>query len=82
MLRRRPKQRLVRKWPVLPLVCLCPQVLNSNWLNLALRKPFVSQQDNNPLPALLKMLGKLPGVGTRSARRLALHLLQRKETVL
>jgi recombination protein RecR len=51
-------------------------------LNLALRKPFVSQQDNNPLPALLKMLGKLPGVGTRSARRLALHLLQRKEIVL
>lgn len=39
-------------------------------------------QDNNPLPTLLKILGKLPGVGPRSARRLALHLLKRKEAVL
>jgi recombination protein RecR len=40
------------------------------------------KQDNNPLPALLKHLGKLPGVGPRSARRIALHLLKKKESVL
>ena len=40
------------------------------------------QQDNSPLPALLKILAKLPGVGARSSRRLALHLLKRKDAVL
>jgi recombination protein RecR len=42
----------------------------------------------NPAPSsasldhLVKLLGKLPGIGPRSARRLALHLLRKKETLM
>lgn len=35
-----------------------------------------------PLEELIRALGKLPGIGPRSARRLALHLLKKKETTL
>lgn len=35
-----------------------------------------------PLDELISQLAKLPGLGPRSARRLALHLLKRRETAL
>ena len=31
---------------------------------------------------LIKMLARLPGLGPRSARRAALHLLKRRDTML
>ncbi len=37
---------------------------------------------NNSLNSLIQQLGKVPGVGKRSAQRIALHLLQHKETEL
>ena len=36
----------------------------------------------NDLEPLLRLLGRLPGVGPRSARRLALELIQNKETLM
>lgn len=35
-----------------------------------------------PLEELIRALGKLPGIGPRSARRIALHLLKKRETAL
>lgn len=35
-----------------------------------------------PLEELIRALGKLPGIGPRSARRIALHLLKRRESSL
>lgn len=35
---------------------------------------------NNPLENLIKQIASLPGLGNRSARRIALHLLQKKDT--
>ena len=35
-----------------------------------------------PLQHLIKMLGGLPGLGNRSARRIALHLLNKRETIM
>jgi recombination protein RecR len=37
---------------------------------------------DGPLQHLIKMLSGLPGLGNRSARRLALHLLGRKDSVM
>ena len=37
---------------------------------------------NNPLESLIKRLSRLPGLGPRSARRAALHLLKNKETTM
>jgi recombination protein RecR len=37
---------------------------------------------DGPLDVLLKQLASLPGLGTRSARRIALHLLTRRETLM
>lgn len=34
------------------------------------------------LEQLIKLLGKLPGLGQRSARRMALHLIKKRETLL
>ena len=36
----------------------------------------------NPLESLIKRLSRLPGLGPRSARRAALHLLKNKETAM
>ena len=36
----------------------------------------------NPLESLIKRLSRLPGLGPRSARRAALHLLKNKETTM
>ena len=36
----------------------------------------------NDLEPLLRLLGRLPGVGPRSARRLALELIQNKEALM
>lgn len=38
--------------------------------------------DDGPLHHLIRMLGGLPGLGNRSARRIALHLLARRHTVM
>ena len=35
-----------------------------------------------PLDNLIRMLGALPGLGNRSARRIALHLLNKRETLM
>ncbi len=43
----------------------------------------MTYQDNGqhgPLETLIKMLGNLPGLGNRSARRIALYLLQKRES--
>ena len=37
---------------------------------------------DNPLNHLIKMLGGLPGLGNRSARRIALHLLGQKSSLM
>jgi recombination protein RecR len=37
---------------------------------------------DEPLSHLIRMLSGLPGLGNRSARRIALHLLARRETVM
>jgi recombination protein RecR len=37
------------------------------------------KSDNNAIDTLIKRLSKLPGMGSRSARRVALHLLSDKE---
>lgn len=37
---------------------------------------------DNPLESLIKRLSRLPGLGPRSARRAALHLLKNKETTM
>ena len=37
---------------------------------------------DNPLQSLIKRLSRLPGLGPRSARRAALHLLKNKETTM
>ena len=37
---------------------------------------------DGPLDHLIKMLGSLPGLGNRSARRVALHLLNKRETAM
>jgi len=39
-------------------------------------------QQNGPLDHLMKMLGSLPGLGNRSARRIALHLLNQKSELM
>lgn len=39
-------------------------------------------QNHNPLDTLIKQIASLPGLGNRSARRIALHLLQKKETAM
>jgi recombination protein RecR len=36
----------------------------------------------SPIEKLIQLLAKIPGLGPRSARRAALHLIQRKETLL
>ncbi|MFN3700606.1 MAG: recombination mediator RecR [Alphaproteobacteria bacterium] len=41
-----------------------------------------TRQEQNPLDTLIKQLANLPGLGSRSARRIALHLLQRRETAM
>lgn len=38
--------------------------------------------DTNPLDHLVKMLASLPGLGHRSARRIALHLLQKRDKTM
>lgn len=38
--------------------------------------------NDGPLQHLIKMLGRLPGLGNRSARRIALHLLTRRDGVM
>lgn len=38
--------------------------------------------DQGPLDNLIKMLGSLPGLGHRSARRIALHLLQKRDKTM
>lgn len=38
--------------------------------------------DTNPLDHLVKMLAGLPGLGNRSARRIALHLLQKRDKTM
>ena len=43
---------------------------------------FNSPQDRSPLDHLMKMLSRLPGLGSRSARRIALHLLQKRDDVM
>ena len=40
------------------------------------------RDDPNELEALMQLLGKLPGLGPRSARRAVLHLVRRRETLL
>lgn len=37
---------------------------------------------NGPLDQLIKMLGSLPGLGNRSARRIALHLLSKRSALM
>ena len=37
---------------------------------------------DNPLESIIKRLSRLPGLGPRSARRAALHLLKNKETTM
>jgi len=37
---------------------------------------------NNEIQKLILLLGRLPGLGQRSGRRIALHLLKKRETVL
>lgn len=37
---------------------------------------------NTPLDTLIKMLGGLPGLGNRSARRIALHLLTNRSQIM
>ncbi len=37
---------------------------------------------NNPLEHLIKLLAGLPGLGNRSARRIALHLLSKRSTLM
>lgn len=39
----------------------------------------MKSQPPSPLETLIRQLGSLPGLGSRSARRIALHLLQKKE---
>src|SRR5882762_1674267 len=36
----------------------------------------------SPLDQLMNILGKLPGLGPRSARRMVLHLLKRREALI
>lgn len=38
--------------------------------------------DQGPLENLIKLLGNLPGLGNRSARRIALHLLQKRDSAM
>jgi recombination protein RecR len=46
--------------------------------------PFINQnnQQEGPLYALIRLLAGLPGLGNRSARRIALHLLAKRRTVM
>jgi recombination protein RecR len=37
---------------------------------------------DGPLDTMIKQLASLPGLGTRSARRIALHLLTRKDALM
>jgi recombination protein RecR len=39
-------------------------------------------QGQGPLENLIRMLGNLPGLGNRSARRIALHLLQKRDSTM
>jgi recombination protein RecR len=41
-----------------------------------------STRDDGPLDQLIRALASLPGLGPRSARRIALHLLSRRDTAL
>jgi recombination protein RecR len=41
-----------------------------------------SANNNGPLDSLIKALGGMPGLGPRSARRIALHLLTNKEKTM
>lgn len=40
------------------------------------------QREDSPLDQLIRALASLPGLGPRSARRIALHLLSRRDTAL
>ena len=37
---------------------------------------------DNYIEQLIKIIAKLPSLGTRSARRIVLHLLEKKETII
>lgn len=41
-----------------------------------------NMRDDGPLDQLIRALASLPGLGPRSARRIALHLLSRRDTAL
>ena len=43
---------------------------------------YNNQNSQGPLDNLIKMLGNMPGLGNRSARRIALYLLQKRETAM
>lgn len=43
---------------------------------------FSKPQNNNAIEQLVHSLSRLPSLGNRSARRIALHLLRRKEAIL
>ena len=42
----------------------------------------IGQMKNSPLDLLTKQLSSLPGLGNRSAKRIALHLLNNKDTLM
>ncbi len=44
--------------------------------------PFTSLPPDDPLQGLIRQLARLPGLGQRSARRIALHLLQQKSQIM
>ncbi len=43
---------------------------------------FIMTSQNNDLQTLIKLISKLPSLGQRSARRIALHLLNHRENVM
>lgn len=43
---------------------------------------MTNRQANGPLDHLIRQLSSLPGLGSRSARRIALHLLSKRDSVM
>eukprot|EP01036_Dinobryon_divergens_P050959 gene50959-68212_t len=44
--------------------------------------PLTSPMNGPEIERLIQLLGRLPGLGPRSARRVALHLLKKRETLM
>ena len=60
-----------------PAACRCRRASSSS-----LQAHVIAPMNGPEIERLIQLLGRLPGLGPRSARRVALHLLKKRETLM